>query len=162
MIELIETHCFGIIPEETISNNLIEFIEENFKLHQNFTIRTVPINTNPAHIANPLIGFYSPYGIAYISNPEKKHGIIAIDFENKTLVYNSNESAFHSARDNVVYIQSPYQYIRESYQQVLEEFQTQDYSFYEYLQKESWDYICRLKSPRELILGKSLTLEELL
>lgn len=162
MIKVIETNLYGVLPEEVISDNLIKFLETKFKKKQDFTIKTVPKKTDPKDILNPTIGFYSPYGIVYISNPEKKKGLIAIDFSKKILIYNPNEEAFYEQRDSVVYIQTTSQYVRETYPKILEEFQTQGYSFHKYLQKEDSKSIASFTSTKELKIGSKLKLEELI
>ena len=162
MIKVIETHLYGVFPEEIISDNLIKLIENKFKKNQDFAIKSVPKKTDPKEISNPTIGFYSPYGIVYISNPEKKKGLIAVDFSKKILIYNPNEETFFEQRDSVVYIQTTSQYIRESYTKILEEFQTQGYNFHKFSQKDNSNSIANFASTKELDIGKQLKLEELL
>jgi len=162
MIKVIETNLYGVLPEEVISDNLIKLIENKFKKNQDFVIKSVPKKTDPKEISNPTIGFYSPYGMVYISNPQKKKGLIAIDFSRKILIYNPNEETFFEQRDSVVYVQTTSCYVREEYPQLLSEFETGGYKFHKFSQKNNSKSIANFASTKELDIGKQLKLEELL
>ena len=95
---------FGITPEEIISENLIEHVETAVKERSGFLIKIVAEGVNPALILKGALGFYPRYGMAFVSNPDKDSGLSAIDVTKKRLIFNPNQSAFHSQRDSVVYI----------------------------------------------------------
>lgn len=159
-MKVIECNLYGIIPEEVVSSDLVKFVEENLD-RTSFKIKSVPENIDPAIIQEGVIGFCSLYGIPYLSNPKQKIGIGGIDCFNKRIVFASNESAFFEQRDAIVFAGTSNLYIRENYQQVVEEFQIQGYSFFEFAPEHRIS-MNTIRNIADLKIGRELKLEEII
>jgi len=148
--------------EEVVSDNLIAYIEAQILKHSAFSIKSVPEGTNPARLTTRLVGYYPPYGIAYLSNPNAEAGLTGIGIATKRLVYSAHESSFFSARDAIVYSTGLERYIREGFKEVLEEFQFAGYKAYAYVPQRPGDYLSRHKDFSTVKIGAELRLIDLL
>jgi hypothetical protein len=60
-MDVLECFLFGHTPEEIISNNLVEFVEENYKNKVTFKIKIVREGMNPQSICRGVIGNCKDY-----------------------------------------------------------------------------------------------------
>ncbi|MBI2208608.1 hypothetical protein HYU50_03865 [Candidatus Woesearchaeota archaeon] len=165
-MNVLQCVLWGFTPEEVISNDLIEFVEREFRKKETLRIKSVPEKTDPAKITSAVIGYYSPYGIVYISNPERLNsvrsgGLSGIDFDNKRIVFSPNDGAFYDQRDAVVYVTNFNTYVRDGYMEVLMEFQKRGFKFYEFAPRGIGDGLIRYKSPQQIPFGNQISLDKL-
>ncbi len=147
--------------EKLVSEDLIEFILNKYNLDKNFTIKSVAKKEEKSLIENPVIGFYFPYGVAYISNPQNDIGIGAINFKRRKIIYNPNEKAFYNNQNSLVYSKKPY-YIREDYPTLLKEFEDREYTFHLPSENGVKNYISRATNLEDIEIGRKIDLERLL
>lgn len=127
-----------------------------------FLLKSVPKSTDPAPITKGIVGYWPRYGMAYLSNPDAKSGLIGLDVWNKRLVYSANETPFFDARDSVVYTTPGHTYVRGNYQQVLEEFKHREYRIFPFVPQGIGDILIRHKDFRDIQVGRELQLTDLL
>ena len=154
---------YGHIPVETVSENLVGFVEQRIKDKADFYIKSVLKGADPVKgVQNGTLGYYPHYGIAYLANPEKPIGNTGIDPENKRLIFNSGEGAFYDQRDSFVFGYQQFFVVRGGFEAVLKDFEQSDYSFYRFAPRNRGDTIARYTSVRELPFSDRLRLNDLL
>ena len=161
IMQVYECLLWGVIPERIISDSLVDFVEDQVARKLAFKVKSVPEGTNPVTITNGLIGYYPPYGIAYLSNPNAETGLTGIDVGNKRLIHAKNETPFFKHRDSIVYSTPEHRYVREDYIEVLKEFQTEGYRVFRYIPKGIGDTLMRYKNFSEVQIGEELHITDL-
>lgn len=134
---------YGYLPEEIVSDNLVDFVERMVEEQRTFKVKSVPENTNPAHITKGVVGYYPRYGLAYLSDPDSERGIVGIDAERKRLVFSPTETPFYDQRDSVVYFTPEHMYIRENYKKALKEFKQRGYKMFPFIPQRAGDSLIR-------------------
>lgn len=162
LMQVFECLLFGTLPEEVISEDLVAFVEDQIGSGATFKIKSVPKGTDPATITNGLIGYYPPYGIAYLSHPDAESGLTAIDIKNKRLIHARKGTPFFNQRDAFVYATPEHRYVRETFPEVLKEFQNNGYGTFEFLPEGIGDSLIRHKNFEGIQIGRGLHLNDLL
>lgn len=150
---------YGYLPEEVVSENLVDFVEMMVAEQRTFKVKSVPTNSNPAQITKGIVGYYSPYGMAYLSDPDSERGIVGIDSDHKRLVLSPTETPFYDQRDSVVYCTPEHTYIRENYKKVLNEFVLKGYKLFPFIPHRAGDYLIRHINFDNVQLGLELYLD---
>jgi len=151
---------FGYLPEEVVSENLVDFIERMVAEQRTFKVKSVPANSNPAPITKGIVGYYPPYGMAYLSDPDSKNGLTGIDIENKRLVVSSTETPFYDHGDSVVYVTPEHIYVREDYRQVIEEHIQRGYRMFPFAPQSAGDSLIRHRNFKDVQLGSEFHLSD--
>ena len=152
---------WGYLPEEVVSENLVDFVERMVAEQRTFKVKSVPENTDPAPITNGVVGYYPRYGMAYLSDPDSRIGLTGLDVEHKRLVFSHNESPFFNQRDSIVYATPENTYVRENYKRVLEEFKQKDYRIFPFVPQRIGDALIRHTNFDNVRVGLELQLSDL-
>jgi hypothetical protein len=144
---------FGFIPEEVVSDSIVDFVERMVTRQRIFKVKSVPENSDPARITKGIAGYYPSYGMAYLSDPDTKVGLTGIDIEQKRLVVSSTDAPFFDHRDSIVYSTPENTYIRGNYRQVLEEFKQRGYRMFPFVSQSIGDSLIRHRNFDKIKLG---------
>jgi hypothetical protein len=157
-----ECLVWGKTPEQFVSDSLVEFVERCVFEGSTFKVKSVPENTDPARITSGLAGYYPPYGVAYLSDPDSENGLIGIDTARKKLIFSRYESPFFNQRDSVVYSTPENRFVREGFFDAVKEFKSNGYRIFCFLPQRSGDHLARYHNLHEVSVKAELTLAELL
>lgn len=161
-MKVLQTVLYGTTPEEIINDYLVGFVEDKIVNGKNFSIKSIPINAHPRD-SKSVVGFYSIYGIAYISNPDLETGLVGIDVSNKKLLFSKFDFPHFSHRDSYVYSNSPGEtYVRENYVDVIKEFIFNGYEIFKFNDVGDYNKLVHLKKLTEEYIGEKINLENLL
>ncbi len=153
---------FGKMPEAAISDDVVRFVEESVRNNVTFKLKSVKEGVNPSRVTTGVIGFHPNYGMPYMSNPDKKQGLAAVDVYGKRIVFEPAGTPFFDQRDAVVYCQPEDTYVRGSCKEVLAAFADKGYRFFMFRPKNVSDGLIRYESPADLPVGAKLALEAML
>ena len=146
-MEVIKNPFPGIIEPEKEKVNLIDLVHDRISKGENLTVR----RTEPdPRKRNLMLGYYAPYGVAYMSSPENERAIFAIDAKNKTLVVDFNGGAVWGQRDAYVYRDVEGLEITPSFEELLAYFISNGYQIKKFNPKDASDYLILYKNAEEI------------
>lgn len=127
-MNVIECFLYSSFPEDRVSENLVDYVEQQYINKNTFKIKQVQEGMDPAKVLDGIIGYYSGYILPYISEPSNSNSLIYLDVPNKRLVRDLHGFNFEEQRDSFVYNSNPTNtYIRQSFRDVLQDFFNQGY-----------------------------------
>jgi hypothetical protein len=161
-MKVLQSVLYGTTPEEIINDSLVGFVEDKIVNGQSFSIKSIPINAHPRD-SKSVVGFYSRYGIAYISNLDLKTGLVGIDVSNKKLLFSKFDFPHFSHRDSYVYSNSLCEtYVRENYVDVINEFTSNGYEIFKFNDVGDYKKLVHLEELSEKYIGEKISLDNLL
>lgn len=137
-IEVVKNPFPGIVDPEKIDVDIFDLIHDRISKKENLTLR---LPESDPRKQGMVLGYYPHYGVAYISSPENKQTIFAIDSENKTLVVDFNVGAFYDQRDGFVYRDMEGIEIQTTFQKFLQGFASKGYVIKKFEPKSTGDYV---------------------
>ena len=128
-MNVIECFLYGTFPEEIVSDNIVDYVEQKYSSKETFKVKQVLEGTNPSKVLEGTIAYYSGYLMPYLSEPQNSKSLIYVDIDNKRLIGDFFGYNFEEQRDSYVYNSNPTNtYVRGSFFDILTEFVDSNYA----------------------------------
>lgn len=102
IIKIIKNPLPELIDPEVVQIELLDLIHSRIATEEKLIIKTSWDSENERK-QRLLFGYYPYYGTAYISSPENRDAIFALDMENRELIVDFTGGAFYDQRDAYVF-----------------------------------------------------------
>lgn len=127
-MNVIECFLYGTFPEEIVSDNIVDYVEQMYSSKNTFKVKQVQEGVNPSKVLDGVIGYYSGYLMPYLSEPQNLKSLIYVDIDNKRLIRDFFGYNFEEQRDSYVYNSNPtHTYVRGSFLDILRDFMDSNY-----------------------------------
>ena len=146
-MEVMKNPLPGIIEPEKQAVNLLELVHERISRGERLTIRRSEADPRKQ---NKMLGYYPPYGVAYLSSPENTNVVFAIDTKNKTLVVDFKGGAFYEQRDAFVYRDVEGFEIKSTFNEFLAHFVLNGYQIKKFNPNNAGQYLTSFRKAEEI------------
>jgi hypothetical protein len=154
---------YGTLPEDIISKNVVDFVESKILSNEAFKLKSVPEGSNPSKTLEGVIGYCTNNSLAYLSKTSEIKSLIGIDPEHKRLIYDPNGFNFNEERDSYVFTVPGNIYVREGFNEILEDFVKSNYRIFLFdPQNSGRDSLGQpIKDLSNIVISKELNIEHL-
>lgn len=146
-MEVVKNPFPRIIEPEKLAVRLIDLVHDRIARKKRLTVRK---SEDDPRKQNKMLGYYPPYGVAYMSSPENNQAIFAIDARNKTLVVDLAGGAFYDQRDAIVYHDVEGIEIKESFNELLAYFVLNGYRIAKFNPRDAGDHLISYKHAEDI------------